>query len=224
MADLKLGHLAKDQASLISSIPVKDGQVIYSEGHNMQFVDYLNKRHTYGSVISGIYNDSGYVDFNGLDLPSILTTIKLNGNMNDGQLITADNSIYIYKNINDKNLLIKINDTENLVNANDIGYAIHLSEYTDGDSVDMDVLISIYNEVHGDRLFLIKVEDSTINYAKCEDLNGVFDQANLDLLLTNVNGLFTFTLTQNSKFKVVSYSISSSGSSTNDGFYVAAND
>lgn len=224
MADLKFGHLAKDQASLISSIPVKDGQVIYSEGHNMQFVDYLNKRHTYGSVISGIYNDSGYVNFNGLDLPSILTAIKLNGNMNDGQLITADNSIYIYKNINDKNLLIKINDTENLVNANDIGYAIHLSEYTDGDSVDMDVLISIYNEVHGDRLFLIKVEDGTINYAKCEDLNGVFDQANLDLLLTNVNGLFTFTLTQNSKFKVVSYSISSSGSSTNDGFYVAAND
>lgn len=218
----KLGHLSKEQASLIATIPVVKGQVIYSEKHNAVFADYEGKRHVYSSVLSGIFNESGYVDFTTSELSTVLDCIKQDNTVSDGQLINSNNSVYMHKKINDNDFLIKIDDTETLVKANKVGYIIHLPEYKDGDSVNIDLLISISNSVNGDKLFLIKIENNMINYNACEDMDGTFNQNNLNLQLSNTNGLFAFSLTVESKIKIVSYSVTSTGNSDNQGFYVVA--
>lgn len=220
----KIGHLSKEQASVLPVIPIDNGQVIYNEKDGMQFVDYVNKRHAYGSIVSGIFNGSSYIDFTTSDLATVIGAIKTNANVTDGQLINVNDSIYMYKKINDKNFIVKVNDTQNLVSANTLGYAIYLPEYKSGDRVNIDLLISISNDVYKEKVFLVKVENNSINFDSCLDLEGSFNPGSLAITLVNDNGLFGFTSTLNSRIRVISYSVTSTGSSINEGFYIASGD
>lgn len=220
----KIGHLSKEQASKLSSIPIGAGQIIYNEKDGTQFVDYNNKRHSYGSVVSGIFNGSSYVNFSTSNLTTVINTIKASDSVIDGQLINVNNSIYMYKKINNKNFIVKVNDTQNLVNANTLGYAIYLPEYKSGDKVNIDLLVSISNDVYGEKVFLVKVENNSINFDTCLDLEGDFNPGSLAITLVNDNGLFGFTSTLNSRIRIISYSVTSSGSAINEGFYIASGD
>lgn len=88
MSNLQIGHLKTADASKISSKPVAEGKVIYSEGPAMQFVDFAGKRHSYGSVLSGIYDniEKKYIDFSTADEPTILKALYNNG-VPSGQLL-----------------------------------------------------------------------------------------------------------------------------------------
>lgn len=103
--ELKIGHLGKANAAKINDIAVAQGQVIFSEGHNVLFVDYDGKRHTNGDIISGVFNDS-YVDFNGeVTWDEILEAIKSNGGIPDGQRVSITNNFFTYRKIGDYHFL-----------------------------------------------------------------------------------------------------------------------
>ena len=222
--ELKIGHLAKEQADLLPSLSISDGQVIYHEKDGMQFADYLGTRHAYGSVLSGIFNGSEYVDFSTADIRELVNILKTAGNVSHGQLLNINNSIFMYKNVNGNNFIVKINDTESSVGANTAGYIIHLPEFKSGDSVTINMLISIYDATHGEKVFFVKIVDGVIDFESCQDLDGDFVAGDLGISVVSNGGLTSIVSTLDSNLKVLSYSVDSTGSNINNGFYIAAGD
>lgn len=219
------GHLDKNSEAKIGTTAVVNGQVIFSEKSGHQFIDYANKRHTYGSVLAGVYNDSGYVDFTASTLSDSLNAIKTNGFVADGQVIKVDNSVYKYRKIGDNNLIVKLDESNVDVEANKAGFVVYLPEFATGDSVSMDLLVSLSNETNSNKIFLVKVVDNVVDLTACKDLDGTFDSSTFDLTVAhNGSGIFTISTNIASTLKVVSYSVTSSGSAKNEGLYVAASD
>ena len=225
--ELKIGYLKSSDESLISSVSIKTGQIIYSEEPGVQFVDFEGTRHTYGSVLSGLFVGNEYKDFSTLELNDIIDVIKENNEIiKNGQLIKIGKSIYMYKKVNDNNFIVQLNETSNkLSSANQVGYAIHLPAYLPGDMVNMSLLMSVSSNSLGNKIFLVQITDNVIDLANTQDLDGVFDASTLGVTITNHNGLFVIASSvSNIVLKVVSYSVTSSGSSVNEGFYVVASD
>ena len=225
MSELKIGHLGQSKESLVANIPIEEGTIIYSEKSGMQFVDYAGKRHTYGSIISGIYNEDEFVDFSTSDFDTIISAIKENGFIVDGQIIKVGNTVYQYRNVKGKNLIIKMNETGIIMDKFKIGYAVYLPDYTDGDSVDIDFLIAISNNVYGNKLFYVKVVDNKLSIADCDDMDGTFNPDEFDIsIIHNGNGLFTLSTTITSTMNIISCTVSSTGSSIHEEFYIASGD
>ena len=224
--DLKYGYLKEADASLIDSVEVKNGQVIHSEDHGVQFIDYENKRHVHGSVLPGVYNDDGYIDFSEMYPSDILDAITENGFIKDGQVIKTNETIYQYRKIENKNLIVKMNEDYITTEKSQISYVIYLPEYADGNLVNIDVLVSIDNTTNGKKLFLVKIVDNVLDLTACEDMDGTFDSTTFDISVAHdtTNKLFTISTNIASKLKVISYSVSSSGSSKHEGLYVVSSD
>ena len=220
--NFKPGHLDKNSQSKINNVQVANGTVVYSEKSGLQFIDYADTRHTYGSVLSGIYNPNGFVDFTTSSLNEAVLAIKTNGLVTDGQLIKVGNTIYRYRYINDAHLITTVDKDELDVQAEKIGYIIHLPEYNEGDVIDIDLLVSITSEENGHKMYLIKVIDNVLDLSSCKDLDGILNQDTFDLSIQQNGNIFTITVANASTLKVVSYSLSSSGSSKNEGLYIAA--
>lgn len=220
------GHLTKDSEGKINNVLVKNGNLIYSEKSGLQFIDYADKRHTYGSVLTGVYNDTAFVDFTTSTLETSLEAIKSNGFVVDGQIIKVGNLIYKYRKIGDNNFIIKMDESTNVdINDSKAGFIVYLPEFVSGDMVDINFLVSVFNKTNTTKVFLVKIVNNEIDLASCQDLDGMFDAANFDLTIThNDAGLFVITSNIASTLKVVSYSVSSSGSSKNEGLYVVASD
>lgn len=227
MSEIKFvpGHLDKNSESKINSTAVNNGQVIYSEKSGHQFIDYAGKRHTYGSVLAGVYNDAGYVDFTTSTINDSLAAIKSNGFVADGQIIKIANSVYKYRKIGDNNFVVKLDESNVEVDASTVGFVVYLPEFATGDLVSIDFLVSITNDTNANKLFLVKVVDNEIDLNACRDLDGQFDSSTFDLTVAhNGSGIFTISANIASTLKVVSYSVTSSGSVKNEGLYVAASD
>ena len=224
MSEFKPGHLGTSDESKIGNLKVVNGRTIYSEKSGLQFVDYANKRHTYGPILTCIFNDIGYVDFTTSTINDSLTAIKANGLVVDGQIIKVD-GLYKYRKIGDNNLIVKIDESNVDMQESKVGFVIYIPDYADGDLVNIDLLLSVYNETNGIKLFLVKVVNNEIDLTQCKDMDGVFDSSTFSLSIThNGSGLFTISANIASSLKVVSYSVSSSGSSKNEGLYVVASD
>ena len=220
-----IGHIGKDYESMINNAAVTNGQVIFSEKSGLQFIDYADKRHTYGSVLTGVYNDTAYVDFSTLPLSDSLDAIIANELVVDGQIIKVDNLIYKYRKIGDNNFIVKTDESNVNVEATKTGYIIYFPEFTTGDLISMDLLVSITNEVNTSKLFLVKVVDNDIDLTACQDFDGTFDESTFDLIIThNGDGIFALSTVFDGTLKVVSYSATSTGSNKNEGLYVAASD
>ncbi len=220
-SQLLIGHLLKDQESKIKSTAVNEGQIIYSEKTGMQHVDYNGKRHTYGSIISGLQTESSYIDFETSTLTAALNAIKSNGFINDGQIVKIAGDLYQYRNILTKHFLVKHESTSIKTTVNKTAYIIYLPNYASGNQVNIDLVISINNATHGDKLFFVKIVNNTLNLSVCEDLDGAFDSTTFDLTVTATNGLFEFQTKVASELKIVSYSVSSNEDSSNEGIYIA---
>lgn len=224
MSEFKPGHLRVSDEAKIGNLKVVNGRTIYSEKSGLQFVDYADKRHTYGPILTCIYNDTGYVDFTTSTLDESLEAIKSNGFVVDGQIIKVD-GLYRYRKIGDNNLIIKIDESNVDIDESKIGFVIHLPEFVTGDKVNIDLLLSVYNETNGTKIFLVKIVDGVIDLTQCRDLDGAFDSNTFDLSVSdNGSGMFTIAANIASSLKVVSYSVSSSGSSKNEGLYVVTSD
>ena len=50
--NITFGHIEKNAEAKISTTAVANGQIIFSEKSGHQFIDYADKRHTYGSVLA----------------------------------------------------------------------------------------------------------------------------------------------------------------------------
>ena len=91
--------------------------------------------------------------------------------------------------------------------------------------VSIDFLVSISNESNTNKIFLVKVVNNIIDLSACQDLDGTFNSSTFDLTVAhNGSGLFSLSAKIASTLKVVSYSVTSSGSAKNEGLYVAASD
>lgn len=223
--DFKPGHLDKNSESKINDAAVVNGQVIYSEKSGLQFIDYADTRHTYGAVLTGVFNGTSFVDFSASTLDAVIQAIKNNGFVCDGQVIKVGNLIYKYRKIGDNNFIIKIDESNVDVEQSKVGFVVYLPEFATGDLVSINFLISLSNETNANKLFLVKVVDNAIDLTSCQDLDGAFDSSTFDLTLAhNGSGLFTISANIASTLRVVSYSLSSSGSAKNEGLYVAASD
>lgn len=219
------GHLDANSESKINNVVVETGNVIYSEKSGMQFIDYADKRHTYGSVLTGVYNDTGFVDFTTSTLENSLSAIKSNGFVVDGQIIKVGNLIYKYRKIGDNNFIIKEDESNIDVKESKAGFIVYLPEFVSGDLVDINFLLSLSNETNANKVFLVKIVDNAIDLASCKDLDGTFNSVTFDLTVRHNNaGLFIISANIASTLKIVSYSVSSSGSSKNEGLYVVASD
>lgn len=219
------GHLDKNSETKIGTTAVSNGQIIFSEKSGLQFIDYADKRHTYGSVLSGVYNSTGYVDFTTSTLKDSLNAIKANGLVVDGQIIKVDNSIYKYRKIGDNNLIVKVDESNVDVEQSKVGFVVYLPDFAEGDLVSIDFLVSVTNETNTNKIFLVKVVNNAINLSACQDFDGTFDSSTFNLNVAHKgSGLFAISATVASTLKVVSYSVSSSGSTKNEGLYVAASD
>lgn len=219
------GHLNKDSENKINNVEVVTGQVIYSEKSGLQFIDYADRRHTYGSVLAGVYNTTGYVDFTTSTLNNSLQAIKSNGFVVDGQIVKIGDIVYKYRKIGNNHFIIKIDESGVDVDQSKVGFVVYIPEFSNGDLVSIDFLVSLTNETHTNKVFLVKVINNSIDLTLCKDLDGTFDSNNFDLsVVHNGSGLFTISANVASSLKVVSYSVSSSGSTKNEGLYVAASD
>ena len=219
------GHLDKNSEAKINNTAVANGQVIYSEKSGHQFIDYAGKRHTYGSVLAGVYNDTGYVDFTTSTISDSLDAIKTNSFVVDGQMVKIANSVYKYRKIGDNHLIVKVDESNVDVDASTVGFVVYLPEFATGDLVSIDFLVSVSNDSNANKLFFVKVVDNEIDLTACKDFDGQFDSSTFDLTVAhNGNGIFTISANIASTLKVVSYSVTSSGSTKNEGLYVAASD
>jgi hypothetical protein len=221
-----MGHLDKTKESVIKDIPVKEGRVVYSEKSGMQFVDFAGERHTYGSILSGIYtNNYGFIDFTDAELRDIVNTIKDNGFVVDGQIVKAGNTVYQYRKVRDKNFIVKMNQTGIVMNKFKIGYAVYLPDFVEGDLVNIDFLIAIDNDVHEDKVFYVRVENNELDVSQCDDMNAIFNPNEFDIsIIHDGNGLFTLSTTIPSTMNIISCTVNSSGSSIHEEFYIADSD
>lgn len=221
------GHLDKNSEAKINTTEVKTGQVIYSEKSGHQFIDYADKRHTYGSVLAGVYNNdgTGYVDFTASTIKDSLAAIKTNGFVVDGQMVKLANSIYKYRKIGDNHLVVRVDESPVDVDASTVGFVVYLPEFATGDLVSINFLVSVSNNTNANKLFFVKVVNNAIDLTACKDFDGQFDSSTFDLTVAhNGNGIFTISADIASTLKVISYSVASSGSAKNEGLYVAASD
>ena len=225
MSNFVPGHLDKESESKINNVDVVNGQVIYSEKSGLQFIDYADIRHTYGSVLAGVYNTTGYVDFTTSTLNNALQAIKTNGLVVDGQIVKIGNSVYKYRKIANNHFIIKFDESNVNVEQSKVGFVVYIPEFVTGDLVSIDFLISLSNETNTNKIFLVKLVNNTVDLTLCKDLDGTFDSSKFDLSVTHKgSGLFAISANTASTLKVVSYSVSSSGSTKNEGLYVAASD
>lgn len=176
---LKIGHLGKTDAAKINNVPVVEGQVIYSEGHNVQFVDYGNKRHTHGDIISGVYNDK-YIDFDSSETwDDTLNAIKTNGNVKDGQKLKIANALMTYRKIGQYNF-ISVDE----INPGAVPFII---SYGGNYSIAHQTSVLLMDNINK-QLYILTINvasDGTIT-TQCEDLNGV---------VTDITTVATVTLT-----------------------------
>ena len=226
MSILQIGHLNKSKESMIGNMPVEDGKVVYSENSGMQFVDYAGERHTYGSILSGIYtNNYGFLDFTSSQLSEIISAIKDNSFVIDGQIIRAGNTVYQYRKVRDKHFIIKMNDTGIVMNKFKIGYAVYLPDFVEGDKVSIDFLIAIDNDVFEDKVFYVKVQDNQLDVSQCDDMNAKFNPDEFDInIIHDGNGLFTISTTITSTMNIISCTVNSTGSSIYEEFYIVESD
>lgn len=222
---LKIGHLSADQEALIGQVPVNEGQIIYSEKSSMQFVDYADKRHTHGSILSGIYHDSKFVDFQTVKIDEVLSAIKANGFVVDGQIIKVGNTVYQYRNVKGKNIIIKTNETSIVTNKHKVCYAVYLPDYVEGDSVSIDFLISIENNIYGDKIYYVKVQDNKLDISQCDDMDETFNPDEFGIsIIHNGDGLFALSTIVSSNINIISCTVSSTGSATHEQFYIMNSD
>lgn len=222
MGLLKIGHLLKNDESKISSVSVNEGQVIFSEKSGMQFVDYGSKRHTIGSVLSGIYNNSSLLEFSTDKITDCLSVLAVN-EIPDGQLVSFKGVVYQYRIIDKYRLLTKINKTSTEVNTGDTGYVIYFPNYNSSDSVTIDLLISINNSTNGDKTFLLRIENDTLVTASCNDIDGDFNLDTCSVVINKGGPMYRIGASEKSIIKIISYSVTINGTTTNDteGCYVA---
>ena len=219
------GHLTSSSENKINDIAVQTGNVIYSEKNGLQFVDYADKRHTYGSVLSGVFNNNAFVDFTISTLDNSLEAIKNNGFVSDGQIIKVGNLIYKYRKIGNNNFIIKIDESNVDVEASKTGFVVYVPEFVSGDLVDINFLISVSDTANNSKVYLVKVIDNEIDLNSCQDIDGVFDSTTFNLTVThNGSGIFVIKATTDAKLRIISYSLLSSGSPKNEGLYVVASD
>ena len=225
MSTLKIGHLKSGDESKINNVAVKEGNFVFIEQSGTQVVDYAGRRHVYGSVVNGIFNGNTFFDFAGKELNEIITAISNNGQLVNGQMVKIGNTVYQYRNINGKHMIAKVQSSSTSVKESAAGYIIYLPEYVTGDSVDIDMLVSVQHNVHGSKLFLVKIYDNKISLSECQDLDGDFSTGSFILTVTHDgNGLFVISSTTPCMIDVISCSVYSSGSSVHEQFYVVSGD
>lgn len=222
MANLSIGHLTTDKESKISTTPVTDGRVIFSEKNGLQFVDYNSKRHTLGNVLHGIYNGTAFLDFSTSTISEILTALK-NSTVPDGQMITTG-SMYQYRIIKNYRILAMPNRNGIDVAASSRGYLINIPKRTTSDTITIDAIVSINNTTNGNKTFFLKIaNDGTITAASSGDVDGDFNASTCNVTVTREGTLYWIGASVKSYLKIVSFSVSINGTITNDveGFYVA---
>lgn len=223
MANLKIGHLSKSDESKISAIAVKDGQVIFSEKNGVQFVDYKSARHTLGSVLHGIYNNTSFLDFSTSTVANILAALKVS-DVPDGQLVKIGESIYSYRVIGSHRMLVKQNKDSVEVAASSYGYIINIPNRTDSDTVTIEALVSINNSTNGNKTFFLTISNAgTITTASSGDIDGDFNSSTCDVTVARYGTMYWIGAKVKSILKVVSYSVTINGTVSNDaeGFYIA---
>lgn len=213
---LKIGHLVKADAAKITHVPVKEGQVIFSEGHNVQFADFAGKRHTFGDIISGVYNDS-YIDFNdgSITWDDTLNAIKTNGNVKDGQKLQIANTIMVYRKIGQYNF-ISLDD----INPGSVPFIISYGGSYNIAHQTAVLLMDIINK----QLYVITVDvasNGTIQ-VKCESLNGTVTDLSSLVSITLTGYLLQLKPLNSHVFDIVSFSDSNIPSLT--GFYSIIDD
>ena len=213
---LKIGHLGKADAAKISTVPVVEGQVIFSEGHNVQFADFDGKRHAYGDIISGVYNDS-YIDFNDgyITWDDTLNAIKTNGNVKDGQKLKIANTIMVYRKIGQYNF-ISLDD----INPGSVPYIISYGgSYNIAHKTTVLFMDNINKQLY---ILTINVASNGTIQISCEDLNGTVTDLS-SLVAVTLTGYILQIKPQNSHvFDIVSFSDSNIPSLT--GFYSIIDD
>ena len=213
---LKIGHLVKADAAKIARVPVKEGQVIFSEGHNVQFADFAGKRHTFGDIISGVYNDS-YIDFNdgNITWDDTLNAIKTNGNVKDGQKLQIANTVMVYRKIGQYNF-ISLDD----INPGSVPFIISYGGSYNIAHQTTVLLMDIINK----QLYVVTVDvasNGTIQ-VKCEGLNGTIADLSSLVSVTLTGYLLQLKPLNSHVFDVVSFSDSNIPSLT--GFYSIIDD
>lgn len=213
---LKIGHLVKADAAKIARVPVKEGQVIFSEGHNVQFADFAGKRHTFGDIISGVYNDS-YIDFNdgNITWDDTLNAIKTNGNVKDGQKLQIANTVMVYRKIGQYNF-ISLDD----INPGSVPFIISYGGSYNIAHQTTVLLMDIINK----QLYVVTVDvasNGTIQ-VKCEGLNGTVADLSSLVSVTLTGYLLRVKPLNSHVFDIVSFSDSNIPSLT--GFYSIIDD
>lgn len=191
MGNLNIGHLKTADSAKISTIPVKEGNVIYSEGPGMQFVDFNSKRHAYGSVLSGVYNGSTYVDFNDATIAEIFTAL-LNNNTQSGQIVTMFGFGGVYITGDNNTGYIKLFNNTGMEDA----YYLRLSAYL-SDNYKIDLVIYQNNNLY-------YMSGSDINNLSVVDLDGNDASSNFDIAYDNE---LTAEISSTSPFKILSASL-----------------
>ena len=226
MSNLKIGHLEEAKKSLINDIPVQEGTIVYTDKSGMQFVDFAGDRHTYGSILSGIYsNKYGFLDFANANLKDVIDAIKDNGFVVDGQIIRAGNTVYQYRKVREKHYIIKLNQTGIVMDEFKIRYAVYLPEFVQGDKVAIDLLIANDNNVYDNKVYYVKIEDNDLDVSQCDDMNDIFNPDEFDIsVIHDGNGLFTLSTTITSTMNIISCTVNSTGSSIHEEFYIMESD
>lgn len=233
VGDFTPGHLDKNSEGKINTVSVINGQIIYSEKSGMKFVDFADKRHTYGSVLTGMYNNSGvgsFVDFSSKSATDVLQIIINNdGLVADGQLIKIGSDIYQYRKINNHHLITKPDATSvNMKNNKDqLVYAIYLSEYKNSETINSDILLSAKDNSDNDNLCLFKVINSKLDNKNIQDITGTMNgTGTTDPKLQFCdfgNGLYGLCGSNITDLKIVSCSVKYSGTKY-ERLYVVASD
>lgn len=200
--NVKIGHLAGEDESKIATLPVANGQVVYSEKSGLQFIDYADSRHTLGPVLTGIYNGTTFVDFSTMTPDVVLTTLQGIGiQIADGQVLKINGNIYRYRFIGGVHFIAKTEKSEIAGNNTSNGFVIFAPGSAD---ITMDMLVNQISST-GNNLLLMKVKNGSV------DSVNKFSTADTDVAtsisITHVGGgLYIVRDSSASAFDVLSYS------------------
>lgn len=212
--NIKIGHLKKADASKIDTVPVTEGQVIYSEEHAVQFVDYDNKRHIYGDIISGVFTDK-YVDFNSdITWEDTLSAIKTSG-VKDGQKVRIANNMMVFRKINNYNFL-----TIEKINPGTVPFIIN---YGGTYNISHQTTV-LFMDIILKQLYILTIDvasNGTIQ-VHCEDLNGVISDMSTIATVTLTGSFLQIVPYGTHVFDVISFSDSKIPSLS--GFYSIIDD
>ena len=211
----KIGHLGKADAAKINNVPVVEGQVIFSEEHAVQFVDYANKRHIYGDIISGVYNDE-YIDFNSdITWDNILSAIKSNGNVKDNQKLKIANTIMTYRKIGQYNF-ISVED----INPGAVPFIISYGgSYNISHQTTILLMDNIIKQLY---ILTVDVASNGTIQVKCENLDGVVSDLSTVATVTLTGYILQIKPAGTHVFDVISFSDSNIPSLS--GFYSIIDD